>query len=586
MAAKSTPQSDTRSAATAATPVIASFADALRQANLVSEPVLQWAIQESDLSSRRLEELLVEKEPALERDLYAALAAYVGLPFDDLTGRQRSAEMAQYLPSALAFSRGVVPLEVHDRLLSLAMSQLETLSRLDELSALTGMEIQAVLSPPSAVQRQIRAVYGLGAETVDRLISASEPEAPIVQVLSSETHAIDTELDSDEQASITRFVNQILVQAIRDRASDIHIEPYESQLRVRFRVDGELQDLPIPANVKRLEPAIISRIKVLANLDIAEKRLSQDGQMRLMVLNRPINVRASVLPTIYGESIVLRLLDPQMQVSTLEEIGMPTGMLEAFRELLGLAQGLILVTGPTGSGKTSTLYASLNYINWPGRKIITVEDPVEYRLDGVSQVQVKDAIGLGFDTLLRNIVRHDPDVLMIGEIRDSSTGQIALNSAMTGHLVLSTLHTNDAPTAVARLANMGIPRYMIAAGLKVVVAQRLVRVLCPQCRQENQAPEQAVKEFPALAGQRIHGAVGCEACFHTGYRGRTGIYEFFVVTDRLSEMILREASTPALRSAAVQGGMLQLRDAGIHRVLAGETTVEEVWRVTRDVTQD
>ena len=555
----------------------------LRAAEIVGEDVLNWARHESRMSGRKIHQLLIERVPAVERDVWRILAEYVGLPFDDLTGRRSSADLAHLAPSHVAFSYHLAPLENVDGVTTVAIAQPETLAALDEVTALTGTAITAVLSPPADLERFIQALYGLGAETVDEL---AVPEAGVgpIRISAAESHSIGEALDSDQQASIKRFVNQILIQAIKDGASDIHIEPYERQLRVRFRLDGQLQEVPVPPMIKQFESAIVSRLKVLANLDIAEKRLCQDGQMRLMVVGRPVDVRVSVLPTIYGEGVVLRLLDRQVQFRGLDSIGMTPEMLVEYRKLLERTQGLILVTGPTGSGKTTTLYSSMTHVNRPRRKIITIEDPVEYRLEGITQIQVKESIGLSFSNLLRNILRHDPDVIMIGEIRDRETANMALSAAMTGHLVFASLHTNDAPTTVARLQNMGAPAYLVAAGLEVVLAQRLVRRICPHCREvDAPLPDQVASDLPILDGQTLYRGAGCEACRYSGYLGRMGLFEFFVAGDAIREMVLTGATAAALSAEAVREGMIPLRQAGAQLVRDGQTTIEEILRVTRDV---
>jgi len=562
------------------------LAEALRRAEIVPEPLVRWAAQEHRRTGRALYELLAERAPAAEPAIYRCLAEFLGVEFEPLDGRNLDAELARYLPSHLAIARRVVPLEWREGTLAVATSRPEMLMVDDEVATMVGAPVQMVLSPPSRLNRLIQSFYGLGADTVDELVAANgEADRPIKLVAPAPV-AIGGDLDSTQEASVTRFVNQLLIEAVKSRASDIHIEPYEQQLRVRFRIDGQLQEVPVPPAVKQLEQAIISRVKVLSDLDIAEKRLSQDGQLRLLILGRPVDVRVSVLPSIYGESVVLRILDQQAQFRSLTELGMPEQMLARYRHVLELAQGLLLVTGPTGSGKTTTLYASLNYVNRPGRKIITIEDPVEYRLEGITQVQVRESIGLGFSNLLRSIVRHDPDVIMVGEIRDGVTANIALNSAITGHLVLATLHTNDAPTAVTRLASMGAPPYMVASALKVVLAQRLVRLICGHCREPvANVPADLLAEFPDLEGCPVYHGRGCEACRNTGYAGRTGVFEAFVITESIAEMIAEGAGAQVIHDAAVRQGLRPLREAGVELVRAGLTTIDEVYRVTRDVAE-
>ncbi|MFW6146500.1 MAG: GspE/PulE family protein [Planctomycetota bacterium] len=578
------PHSQNESRTAAPADAFADFVAMVRDAGLVAEDVLTWACHESRAYGRPVHELLLERVPAVERDLWRLLAQYMGVPFDDLAGRARSTDLTRRIPSQMAFSHHLAPVAVDDGVLTVAVARAAALGGLDEVAAITGMPVRAVLSPPSHVDRFIQALYGLGAETVDSLSEAARGEAAPMRILEVESHNLPDGLDGDRQGSITAFVNQLLIQAIKDGASDIHIEPYEHRLRVRFRLDGQLQEVPVPPSVKQFEAAIISRVKVLGNLDIAEKRLCQDGQMRLTVLGRTVDVRISVLPTIYGEGVVLRLLDRQVQFRSLDTLGMDEGMLDAYRALLERPGGLILVTGPTGSGKTTTLYSSMTHVNRPRRKIITIEDPVEYRLEGITQIQVKESIGLGFSTLLRSILRHDPDVIMVGEIRDSETANMALSAAMTGHLVFASVHTNDAPTTVARLRNMGAPSYLIAAGLEVVLAQRLVRRLCPSCRQEAPPPAATLLEdFPVLAGRTLYRAVGCDDCRHTGYQGRTGVFECLLVDDEIRQVTLSEATVVDLRAAAVRHGMVPLRQAGMRLVSEGVTTLDEVLRVTGDL---
>ena len=559
------------------------FVEALRSADVVAEPMIRWALEESQMSGRAVYELLAAREPACEEAVYSRLAEYLGVDFEPLDRHETEADLARHLPNDFALAHQIAPIRWDDNELLVATSRPQMLMQENQVATMVGGAVRIVLGPPSRLERFIQDLYGLGAETVSQLVSEDGESEQAIKLAAPETLSILENLDTTQEASVTKFVNQILVEAVNSGASDIHIEPYERQLRVRFRVDGVLQEIPIPPAVKKLEQAIISRVKVLADLDIAEKRLSQDGQIRLTVLDRSVDVRVSVLPSIYGESLVLRILDMQAQFRDLGEIGMPEDMLAKYRDVLSMAQGLVLVTGPTGSGKSTTLYASLNYVNAPGRKIITVEDPVEYRLEGITQIQVKETIGLGFSSLLRSIVRHDPDVIMIGEIRDNETANMAVNASITGHLVMATVHTNDAPTAVARMASMGAPNYMISASLKVVVAQRLVRMLCRRCKQPLKGLSQEVlAEFPGLANHTVYQAKGCEACRFTGYSGRTGFYEFLLVTDTLSEIINR-GSRARIRQAAVAEGMVPLRLAGMMLVESGATTVDELYRISREI---
>ncbi|HEY2329504.1 MAG TPA: GspE/PulE family protein, partial [Verrucomicrobiae bacterium] len=383
-------------------------------------------------------------------------------------------------------------------------------------------------------------------------------------------------------ASIIRFVNQVLKDAIELRASDIHLEPFEDEFKIRYRIDGELQEVPVPAQLKRFQPAIVSRVKILSHLNIAEKRLPQDGRIKVRIDDAEVDIRVSVIPMLHGEAVVMRLLRQNSTLRGLAEIGMNTRELEHFEDVLGLPHGIILVTGPTGSGKTSTLYTALNEINDAVRKIITVEDPVEYQLKGVNQIQVNEKSGLTFARGLRSILRHDPDVILIGEIRDAETAQIAVQASLTGHLVFSTLHTNDAPGALTRLVDMGVEPYLVASSLEAVLAQRLVRVLCPHCKQPDISERaQAFKlKLGIPAGKTIFKSVGCRECRNTGFFGRHAIFEWMDTDEEIRQLILKSASTDQIRNAARKAGMRTLAEDGWRLVAAGATTVEEVLSVT------
>ncbi|HXG47752.1 MAG TPA: GspE/PulE family protein, partial [Methylomirabilota bacterium] len=393
----------------------------------------------------------------------------------------------------------------------------------------------------------------------------------------------DTNLDSAaEDASIIRFVNQVLRDAIELRASDIHLEPFEDELRIRYRIDGVLQDIPVPAQVKRFQPAIVSRVKILSHLNIAEKRLPQDGRIKIRIENAEVDIRVSVIPMLHGEAVVMRLLRQNSALRGLRDLGMAEREMRCFKRVLELPHGIILVTGPTGSGKTSTLYTALNAINDSIRKIITIEDPVEYQLKGVNQIQVSEKAGLTFARGLRSILRHDPDVILIGEIRDQETAQIAVQASLTGHLVFSTLHTNDAPGAVTRLVDMGVEPYLVASSLEAVLAQRLVRVLCAHCKQEDHSPTTEALRIqvglPATA--RVFRSVGCRECRNTGFHGRHAIFEWMDTDNEIRQLILKSASTDQIREAARRAGMRTLAEDGWRMVGQGVTTFEEVLSVT------
>ena len=394
----------------------------------------------------------------------------------------------------------------------------------------------------------------------------------------------DTNLDSaaEDEASIIRFVNQVLRDAIELRASDIHLEPFEDEFRIRYRIDGVLQEVPVPAQLKRFQPAIVSRVKILSHLNIAEKRLPQDGRIKIRIEDAEVDIRVSVIPMLHGEAVVMRLLRQNATLRGMGLLDMAQRELDCFRRVLQLPHGIILVTGPTGSGKTSTLYTALNEINDALRKIITIEDPVEYQLRGVNQIQVSEKAGLTFARGLRSILRHDPDVILIGEIRDQETAQIAVQASLTGHLVFSTLHTNDAPGALTRLVDMGVEPYLVASSLEAVLAQRLVRVLCLHCKREDHSPAaQAFKSRVGIpADTTIYQSVGCRECRNTGFHGRHAIFEWMDSDDEIRRLILKNSSSDQIRDAARRAGMRTLAEDGWRLVQGGITTVEEVLSVT------
>src|SRR2546429_2393110 len=418
---------------------------------------------------------------------------------------------------------------------------------------------------------------GVGADTIDTL--GEEGSFQVVDEHPEEDTNLDT---AAEDASIFRFVNQVLRDAIELRASDIHLEPFEDELRIRYRIDGVLQEVPVPAQIKRFQPAIVSRVKILSHLNIAEKRLPQDGRIKIRLDDSEVDIRVSVIPMLHGEAVVMRLLRQNATLRGMGELGMDERELKSFRRILGLPHGIILVTGPTGSGKTSTLYTALNEINDSIRKIITIEDPIEYQLRGVNQIQVLEKAGLTFARGLRAVLRHDPDVVLIGEIRDQETAQIAVQASLTGHLVFSTLHTNDAPGAVTRLVDMGVEPYLLASSLEAVLAQRLMRVLCKHCKQADNSPTaQAFKaQLGIAANTTIYRSVGCRECRTTGFYGRHAIFEWMDSDNEVRQLILKNASTDQIRDAARRAGMCMLAEDGWRLVRMGITTVEEVLSVT------
>lgn len=512
-----------------------------------------------------------------EEDVLKWLAQEYGLPYTSLDDVEPDKEVLSLFPARLLLRDELLPLRRVDGIVEVATSKLFDTQGLDTLRNLTGLKLRPVLAPSEAIQREMKKRLGVGADTIDTL----DEESPIEVV--DEGQDEDTNLDvAAEDASIIRFVNQVLRDAIELRASDIHLEPFEDEFRIRYRIDGVLQDVPVPAQLKRFQPAIVSRIKILSHLNIAEKRLPQDGRIKVRIDEAEIDIRVSIIPMIHGEAVVLRLLRQNAALRGMRELGMDDRVLASFQRVLQLPHGIILVTGPTGSGKTSTLYTALSEINDSVRKIITIEDPVEYQLKGVNQIQVSEKAGLTFARGLRSILRHDPDVILVGEIRDTETAQIAVQASLTGHLVFSTLHTNDAPGALTRLVDMGVEPYLVASSLEAVLAQRLVRMLCRHCKREDRSP--AAQAFKAQVGMPadtvIYKAVGCRECRQTGFYDRHAIFEWMDVNDEIRELILKNVSADKLREAARRAGMRTLAEDGWRLVRLGITTVEEVLSVT------
>ena len=525
-----------------------------------------------------LEHAVLSVDGLTEERLLPVLANEFGVELIDLENITPPRELLRRLPAHVLSRRKLLPIEEIDGRLRVATSSLCDSAGLDELRVATGMDIEPVLAASDQIAKALGKHLGVGAATMQSLMQHGG-----ITVVNDEEDSVDL-TDDAEDASIIQFVNQILVEAIERRATDVHFEPFEGRLSVRYRVDGVLQEATLPAEVRRFQAAIVSRLKILSHLDIAEKRLPQDGRIKLMVAGREVDVRVSVIPMLYGEAVVLRLLDRSSTLVGLEGLGMAGDDLKNYSKVLGLPHGIILVTGPTGSGKTTTLYASLAQINDIERKIITIEDPIEYQLEGVNQIQVDTKTGLTFAKGLRAILRHDPDVVLIGEIRDRETADIAVQASLTGHLVFSTLHTNDAPGAITRLIDMGVEPFLVASSLETVVAQRLVRLICQKCKEPiaMHDAERIRGEFGSDLPDALYHGKGCSACSGTGYRGRKGIFEIMPITDELRAHVTENASARVIRHTAIDQGMKSLREDGWRLVKAGLTTVEEVLRVTKD----
>jgi general secretion pathway protein E/type IV pilus assembly protein PilB len=543
-----------------------------------SKQLLERMVAEKQLSSTDVEALARAKFAGQsEEDVLQWLAKEYGLAYTTLEDIEPDRQLLSLFPARILLKEQLLPLRRLNGTAEVATSRLFATQGLDALKTLTGLTLKPILASSEAIQREIKKHLGVGADTIDTL-----HEEKSFQVV--DDNIDDTNLDAaaEDEASIIRFVNQVLRDAIDLRASDIHLEPFEDEFRIRYRIDGVLQDTAVPAQLKRFQPAIVSRVKILSHLNIAEKRLPQDGRIKIRVDESEVDIRVSVIPMLHGEAVVMRLLRQNATLRGMGELDMDKRELEGFRRVLQLPHGIILVTGPTGSGKTSTLYTALNEINDALRKIITIEDPIEYQLKGVNQIQVSEKAGLTFARGLRSILRHDPDVILVGEIRDQETAQIAVQASLTGHLVFSTLHTNDAPGALTRLVDMGVEPYLVASALEAVLAQRLVRVLCRHCKQEDHSP--TARAFKASLGipanATIYRSVGCRECRHTGFYGRHAIFEWMDADSEIRQLILKNASTDQMRDAARRAGMRTLAQDGWRLVQQGITTVEEVLSVT------
>ena len=518
-------------------------------------------------------------EEATERGVLEWLSHEYGVGFLPLDSVEADREVLALFPARILLKEELLPLRRDHGSIEIASCRLFATRGLDTLRSLTGLRLKLVLSPREALLREMKKNLGVGADTIGAL-----DEEKSVQVVDENSEDSNLDAGAEDEASIIRFVNQVLKDAIELRASDIHLEPFEHEFRIRYRIDGELQEIPLPAQLKQFQPAIVSRVKILSHLNIAEKRLPQDGRIKVRIEDTEVDIRVSVIPMLHGEAVVMRLLRQNSTLRGLSHIGLGTRELECFRKVLNLPHGIVLVTGPTGSGKTSTLYTALNEINDEVRKIITIEDPVEYQLRGVNQIQVSEKAGLTFARGLRSILRHDPDVVLIGEIRDRETAQIAVQASLTGHLVFSTLHTNDAPGALTRLVDMGVEPYLVASSLEAVLAQRLVRVLCPHCKvPDTSAHANAFRSRMGIAPEvELFKAVGCRECRQTGFFGRHAIFEWMDIDENIRRLILENGSTDQIRSAARTAGMRTLAEDGWRLVAQGITTVEEVLSVTTD----
>lgn len=530
----------------------------------------------------RIGEILISEKAVSPEEFYKALAEQTGLELVvSIADKEIDLELIKNLPITFAKKYQLLPLGVENGHLVVATADPLNFYPLDDLRLLTGMEIMSVVSPPEVILEAINRVYDRAAESAERMMNDLTEEN--LDTLAQELEEPKDLLDASDEAPIIRLVNSLLFQAIKERASDIHIEPFEKDVSVRFRVDGVLREIIRPP--KRFQNSIASRIKIMGGLNIAEKRLPQDGRIRIKLAGKDVDIRLSTIPVAHGERIVMRLLDKTNVLLNLEDLGMEGDLLDKVNRLIRRPNGIILVTGPTGCGKTTTLYAALTRINRPELNIITVEDPVEYQIQGIGQIQVNPKINLTFASGLRSILRQDPDVIMVGEIRDVETAEIAIQASLTGHLVFSTLHTNDAAGALTRLLDMGVEPFLVASTLAATMAQRLVRVLC-KCKQAYHPKDEELEELgisrEMVPKEGFYRPVGCDACLHSGYLGRTGIYELLMVDDEIRDLIVKRADSVTIKKSAQKRGMRTLRDDGALKVIKGITSVAEVLAVTQE----
>ncbi len=540
---------------------------------------LKKALELQKKRGGRIGTLLVRLNFATEEDVLKALGRQLGLPYQSDLG-EIDRELALKLPITYAKKAMVVPLRHDNGTILAATSEPLHLSTIDDLSVLLGTGISLCLAPSEKILDTINRLHSEGMNRAED--TAQEMEEEDLSFLAAELDEPTDLLEVTDDAPIIRLVNSLLSQAIRERASDIHIEPFEKELVARFRIDGILYN--ILTIQKRFQASIASRVKIMSGLNIAEKRLPQDGGMRIKIGGKDVDIRVSIVPTAFGERIVLRLLYRESALLPLDQIGFMGDTLARFNELIDRPHGIILVTGPTGSGKTTTLYAALSKINSPDKNIITIEDPIEYQLKGIGQIQVNAKINLTFAAGLRSVLRQDPDVILVGEIRDSETAEIAIQAALTGHLVFSTLHTNDSAGAVTRLIDMKIEPFLISSSVMAILAQRLVRVLCKECREPYQLTPSEREELEIRSdseGATVYRAKGCEACFNTGYFGRSAIYELLTVDDDIRQLIMKNTDASTIKALAMEKGMRTLRQDGADKVLQGITSVNEVVRVTQ-----
>jgi type IV pilus assembly protein PilB len=536
-------------------------------------------LTETELNGKSIEQAMVDGGFVDELGFYQTIADGLGTEFIDLREREIMPEILRFVPSGFARLHGALPIEMSGNVLRVALVDPLDLRAAEDLRFALGKDIQVVVSPTEQIEDRIKQYYGTDTSSMEEVLKQLGQTGELLQLREEDGAAVEAEANA---TPIIRFVDLILYQAIQDRASDIHFEPFENEFKIRYRVDGALYEMSPPP--RHLALPVISRVKVMANMNIAERRLPQDGRIQKNIAGRSVDLRVSTLPTQFGESLVLRVLDRSIVNLDLEALGMPDYIHDFLLEMINRPNGIFIATGPTGSGKTTTLYSCLRKINTIDSKLLTAEEPVEYDLEGIVQVPVNEAIGLTFARVLRSFLRQDPDRIMVGETRDLETAQIAIQASLTGHLVFTTLHTNDAPGAVTRLINMGVEPFLISSTLEAVLGQRLLRSICSQCRTTYQPNETLLMQLEIsrrdIGEKHFFYGKGCDACNNTGYKGRKGIYELLKITDPLRELINERAPTVTLKQKAIELGMVTLRQDGLRSIFAGDTTIEEVLKYT------
>ncbi len=552
---------------------------------ILSAERLEQANAEAEKAGTTLLDILVQLDYAPADQIFQALADFCELRYVVPSKIEIDPSVVEKVPARFATHYKFVPIVERGGTLVVAVSDPQNSQLLDDIRLVLKRRIEPVVATPDEIGRALKTVYGLGADTVERILSDSDG---LANVLSLDASQVSSDLGDDNiDASIIKFVNELFLEAIHSEATDVHIEPFEDELRVRYRIDGVLHIVPTPPSVRGLHQSLVSRVKIMANLNIAEKRLPQDGKILATIGDRQFDLRVSILPTPHGETVNIRILSRSSMFLTLEQLGFLKSDLVLYDKFLRKTHGIVLVTGPTGSGKTTTLYASLNKLNRPEHKILTVEDPIEYQLKGISQMQVLPRIGFTFQSALRSMLRHDPDIMLVGEIRDYETAEMAIRSSLTGHLVFSTLHTNDAAGAVTRLVDMGVEPFLVASTMIASVAQRLVRKICEHCSEEYVPEPEVLEEFGVrpdeCADHKFRKGKGCDHCRNTGFRGRLAIYEILTFSAPIQELTVKRAPSTEIKKKAQELGMKTLRDSGWFRICNGDTTFEEVLRVTSDV---